>query len=76
MLDHRPLARSPARSINSLGFLDSYLVAIDDGRWRNFRGRRTQLTRTELSDRELAIQILDCTHLICQRVHHSLRIQR
>jgi hypothetical protein len=27
-------------------------------------GRRTQLTRTELSDRELAIQILDCTHLI------------
>ena len=45
-------------------FLDSYLVAIDDGRWRNFRGRRTQLTRTEPSDRELAIQILDCTHLI------------
>jgi hypothetical protein len=37
-IDHSAIDRSSARSITSLGFLDSYLVAIEDGRWRILGG--------------------------------------
>ena len=66
MITVRWIAHRPDQSV-LWDFLDSYAVAIEDGHWKNPRRR---------CSRELALQLLDRAHLICQRVHHSLGGQR